>query len=391
MRWAALVVVLSGSPAQTLLFAALGPILPMIAARFGAGGDGAFISQMVMTMPALGIILGGLVSGLVIERCGVRRVLYASLSAYAVLGSAGMYLDNSMSLLASRFLLGIAVAHQSPCVVMLLAERFDETARARLLGYQGAVSGIASFTALVSAGVLAEWAGWRAPFAIYLLALPVLVCAVLVERASPVPRAAPITGTGRGSILPLWKIYAVVIPLYVAVLMTSIQLSFLLAADGVTSAFSRSWVIAMGSAGSTCSGGAFGYLLSRLGARRTWVALACGMGFGFLVIGVATSTVSIAAGCLLSGVGAGLTTPYFTGVILSRSTVETRGRALGFMYTSVYLADFLNPVLIAPLRIAIGIHGAFMAVGGVLIATAIGMAIYRRRAPTGLATVSAPR
>jgi len=182
LRWAALVVVLSGSPAQTLLFAALGPILPMIASRFGAGGGGAFISQMVMTMPALGIILGGLGSGFVIERCGVRRVLYASLTAYAVLGSAGLYLDNSISLLASRFLLGIAVAHQSPCVVLLLAERYDEHARAKLLGYQGAVSGIASFTALVSAGVLAEWAGWRAPFAIYLLALPVLACAVIVGR-----------------------------------------------------------------------------------------------------------------------------------------------------------------------------------------------------------------
>jgi MFS family permease len=375
-----MIVLLSSSPIQTILFAALGPALPPMAAHLGEAASVGFASQMVMTVPALGIILGGLVSGAVVARFGVHAVLYASLAGYAAAGAGGLYLDSVTGLMISRFVLGFAVAHYVPCVLILVAQRFDENFRARLLGYQGGVSGVVSVSTMMASGALTEWGGWRAPFAIYLVALLVLACAFIAFRQSSPEPTAPARAQPKPTanvLRTLWPIYAVIVVLFIGVLMTSIQLAFLLASDGVTNAFSSSWIMSMGSVGSTVAGTAFGHVLARVGPRITRTLLAGIMGTGFIVIGIGGGVVPVAIGCLMSGLGAGMSVPYFSALLLAKAPPESRARALGLMLTAMYLADFINPLVITPLRSVVGIHGAFFAVGCVFFAAGIGMALSR--------------
>jgi PQQ-dependent dehydrogenase (methanol/ethanol family) len=349
---------------MALMFAALGPALPLVAGHYG----GAMTAQLVMTMPGIGVVAGGAIGGFTIDRLGIRPTLYLALLVYALAGAAGLAAPALWILLAARFLLGVAVAHVSNCSLTLLGGWFDEASRARILGYQAAVAGAVSVTLLLAGGQLAEAGGWRAPFSLYLLALPVLVLALIAIPKTAAPPATATT-TDWPAIGALWPIYLLVGALFLAYFMTSVQLTFLLAGDGVASPITRSIVIGAGVAAGGVFGGLFGPIHRLAGQRRTRLLLIGMMATGFALIGLSHDVVSIAVGAVLCG-GGGLINPYVSGLMLAKAPLAMRSKALGFMFMTFYLADFLNPWAVYPVRIAFGIHGAFLAAAAFL---ALGM------------------
>jgi MFS family permease len=377
----AIAVLVSGGPLMALMFAALGPVLPNMATHFNGQGGGAFIAQMVMTAPALGVIAGGALSGFVLERTGVRAALIAALAVYAAAGAAGLFLDTVWMLLAARFCVGLAVAHVSTCLVTLVGAWFAGERRARMLGAQGAVAGVVAVCALLASGALAHWAGWRSAFALYLLALPILACAIAAipagaARADPAARRA-----GAGGLVSLWPIYLLCVGLFLAYFMTSLQLTFLLAADGVTSPVVRSLVIAGGVLAGSLGGGAYGVLFGKVGSRGILLMLLALMGAGLALIGATGLLGAIAVGAALAGAGGGMINPYVSGLLLARAPPEVRSRALGLMFTFLYAADFLNPLIVTPARGVIGQHGVFLAAGALLFAGLLAAAMQRLRKP----------
>ena len=362
----ATIVLLSSAPAMALIFGALGSILPLIAAHFQDQGDPAFVAQMVMTMPAVGVLLGGLIGGPIVERLGVRTTLLSALALYAVAGSSGLFLNGLWPLLASRFLMGIAVTSLSTSVMLLVGAWFEGPASARLLGLQQTCGGIASVVALLVSGTLANWAGWRAPFAIYLAALAVLAIAALVIPANAVRPPERSRAGDVKPLLALWPIYALQFPLFLAYFMTSVQFAFLLAADGVSNNLTRAIVIAIGVLAGAGAGAIYGPAFARLGERRMPLAVVGLMALGFLIIGTASWLPAIGFGCALAGAGGGLISPFISGRILARAADAVRPRALGLMFTTIYAADFLNPVLVKPIRQELGIHSAYLVVAGLL-------------------------
>lgn len=379
-RVAVIAVLLSSAPAMALMFAALGPSLPLIAAQFMAQG-GATTAQTIMAMPGIGVVAGGFASGFTIARLGVRTALLASLLLYALAGAAGLVVSDVWSLFASRLLLGVAAAHLSAAALTLVGAWFDAEARARILGYQAAVAGAVSVTMLLLGGGLAEIGGWRAPFALYLIALPVVAVALWAIPRGSVDAEQP-ARTDWPAIAALWPIYLLVLGLFLAYFMTSIQLTFLLAGDGVASPFVRSLVIGGGVAAGGIAGGLYGPAFRRLGRRGVRLALLGAMAAGFVLIGASGSLPLVALGAVLCGGGGGLINPYVSSLMLARAPEAMRSRALGFMIMTFYLADFLNPWAVLPIRTTLGIHAAFLIAAGLL---AIGMLVSWRAGSRAIA------
>ncbi|MEI9991998.1 MAG: MFS transporter [Rhizomicrobium sp.] len=385
LRILAYVLLLSSSPCATLVFAALAPILPTLAENFGGGTRGPFVAQMMMAMPGLGTIIGGALSGFLLERLGLRRVMLGGLAIYVVTGSAGLYLSDMWPLLISRLLLGLVVATHSTCVMMLLSEWADGGLRAKLLGYTGAVSGIVSVSAINLSGALAHADGWRAPFYIYLLPLVFLLCVALTVRGNQALVGAS-QAKEKGGLTPLIPLYLLILVLYVAVMMSAIQVPFLLAADGVSEPTTRSFMISLGSIGSMSAGMLFGWIFAFLGRKWIVVLFTGLMSLGFIVAGTVTHIPIVAAACLVFGFGCGMTTPFTGHLILEKAAPAVRGRAVGLVFVIVSVADFLNPAVIAPISAQFGIHGAFL-IAGVLLAIA---SIVRVFMPTPAATEPGP-
>ncbi|MBO9696896.1 MAG: MFS transporter [Sphingopyxis sp.] len=372
-------VLVGGAPLMALMFAALGPVLPSIADHFGGGTGGAFAAQMILTMPAIGVILGGIAGGFSVERWGPRPVLMIALSAYGLLGISGYFIESLGALLVSRFFLGFFVAQVGTAIGVIVGAWFEGVARAKLLGYQSAVAGFFAVSGLLLSGLLAEAGGWRAPFLLYAFAFVILF---LVISGLPRGVAQTVLQGERPSLRPLrklWPIYGLAMFLFVGYFMTSIQLSFLLAEDGVDSPLQRSLVIATGVLAGGIFGGLYGRFYARLGERGTQIFLTVMMASGMAVIGFSTDVWLLAFGAFLAGGGGGMIPPHISGILLNRVPAALRARAVGLEFTVLYIADFVNPLIMTPLRALIGIHNAFLVAAMALAIAALVMGWSKNR------------
>jgi len=334
-------------------------------------------SQLMITLLNIGIMFAGPLLGLLAERVGYMRLLTIALAIYAVAGSAGLYLDSPAGLLLSRLLLGLVSASISISCYSLIGLRFQGAERARMLGYQSALVMIAGLVGLFGSGLIAQAGGWRAPFAIYLLAIPMFALSLFAARpkASIHAQKAP----GMGVLLPMWPLYLVLIPFNLAAYMTSVHLSFVLAADGLPDPSYQAPIMAS----SFFMNIATSLLYSRIGARFSrrliFVALLGIFAASDIIIGISSGWI----GTMMAGLGGGLMTPFFVNIILNRAPEAARARAIGFMYTMMYIGDFANPFLITPLRLQVGNHQVFAIIGLILLAAAL-LQLVLRRSPLGI-------
>jgi MFS family permease len=379
--WLAIAVMLSGTTFVALVVTAVSPIMAKLSEHFGQGTDGKLIAYAVAILPSIGIAVGGPLTGLAIERMGSRNFLLTTLIVFGLSGSAGLVIDDVQLLMATRFLLGFSAAGAVTGTLIMIGEYFSPEMRIRILSYQGAIGAIAALLIILGSGQLANWAGWRAPFALYLFAFVAFFATLIAIPKRPSgPRAkAESTGLGGWSALAgIWAPLAVIIALFVGSFMPTLQVSFLLKNLGVTEPSVQSWVIAAGAIMVSLGSAIYGPL--RLRFSDTWMLRLCSLsiGAGIVVSGLAHEAVQVAVGCAISGIGTGLLNPQVNNMLLSRVAAEARGRAVGLGYTARYVGDFLNPVVVGPLAVLAGLNIAFVILGIAFIA-AVGVDLVARR------------
>jgi MFS family permease len=375
----AMAVMVSGGWWMALIFTAIAPILSTMSDQLGGPTNGYWIGQLTMTIPDIGIIVGGPIAGLLVERYSARMLLFASFALYAVAGGAGMIVDDGTSMLSTRLLVGLSGAGIATSTTALIGNRFEGATRVRALAMWSGFGALGGFLSAMIAGWIANWGGgWHAPFSLYGLAAVPLILAlfVLPARSRPTAKTKKVAVP---SVWHLWPLYAGMIPVYVAVFMTGVQLSFLLGADRISDPVTQSWVIATASAGSIVGALSFAFLRPRLGIKGTMVMFLACMAVGNLIMPLTADPVIMAIGAALNGAGGGMANPYFAAVLIDRAPVEARGRAIGLLYTTQFFGEFMNPFVVTPLAGLLGIHGAFLAVSALLAAGVLGVMLHRRR------------
>lgn len=377
-QWIALLVVmLSGPPLMALTFSTIAPVLPAIARHFGSQEESTLIAQWIMTAPAMGLMLGGPAGGFLIDRIGPRWLIIGAFALFAAAGSAGLYLNSALALLISRFLLGLAGSCIATTATWLIGERFDELRRRRVIGIQDSIAGVTAMSAVLLSGIIGT-TDWRLPFAIYLIAAPLFVLALLA-----VPAVRPTTDAEAnppliGVLTPLWPVYALVLAMAGLMMLPATQVPFLLESSGITDPITRSRVIASSAALTIVSAALYGPIRQRLKERGTLALIILAYALGTTTLSQSSDAWGAAFGCMLLGTGTGLFSPHFTSVLIARTPQPTRGRAIGLLFGTIFLSEFLSPLIILPLRAAFGVHGGFLALGVALFA-GFAVAIITRR------------
>lgn len=379
--WRALLliaVMLSGPPLMALTFSTIAPALPMIAAHFRGQSGGTMLAQWIMTMPAIGLMLGAPCGGWLIDRIGPRAMTMAGFAAFALAGSGGLWLQSAGGLLISRFVMGFAGATIATVATYLIGARYDETARRRMIAAQDAIAGIAAMSAVLLSGVLAQAGGWRAPFAIYLVAVPLLAAAILSVPAFR--RGASREETVEqplSSLLPLWAIYLVIVAMAGLMMMPATQVPFLLQTHGVEDPVIRSRVIASSALASILAAASFPLVRGRLGEAGTFRTILAAYAVGTAVLSLSTTALNAAIGCFVMGLATGLFSPFFASLLIVRTDPGLRGRAIGLMFGAIFLSEFASPLVVLPLRHAFGVNGGFAALSCLIVAGLV-VALARR-------------
>lgn len=378
-RFLLIAVMLSGPPLMALTFSAIAPALPMIAAHFSDRAGGTMLAQWIMTTPAIGLMLGAPSGGWLIDRIGPRRLIIAAFTGFAIGGSAGLWVDMPGALLLGRFVMGFSGATIATATTWLIGARYEEHKRRRLIATQDTIAGMAAMSAVLLSGIAAQAAGWRAPFAIYLVAIPLLIAAwISVPALRPANNQAGEMGriTIRG-LVPLWPIYAIIVAIAGLMMMPATQVPFLLQANGMDDPIIRSRVIACSAFAAIIGAAIFPLLRARAAEAGTFRIILSAFLVGTAILSTAADAITAAAGCMAMGFGTGLFGPFFASLLIARTDPALRGRAIGFMFGAVFLSEFLSPLVVLPLRHMFGINGSFGALA-CLIAAGIIATIVKR-------------
>ena len=135
------------------------------------------LSRMMITLPSLAIAVLAPFLGSFVYRHGKKRSAIIALAFFAVTGTAGLYLESIYAILASRFLLGIAIAVLMIVSTSLVGDYFKDEERHRFMGLQSAFVSIGGILFIVGGGILSDM-NWRYPFAIYGLGFVILIFAM---------------------------------------------------------------------------------------------------------------------------------------------------------------------------------------------------------------------
>ncbi|HTJ65675.1 MAG TPA: MFS transporter [Alphaproteobacteria bacterium] len=388
--WGAVLLMVASAPCLALIFTATGPILPLIAGHFaGAGGvvfslagleiHGPFYAQLLATLPSFGLIIGGGPSGWLIDRLGVRIVLTGALLLFVLFGSAGLYLDGAVALLLSRFFLGFSAVALGAASISLVGERFDPAGRARLLSWRNILGGVIGVVSSWYSGDIAEIFGFHAVFAMFLVPAILIPVALYALPPRPMgPRAAKQSAADI-SLAFLWPLYALAIVLSVVMMINATQLPFLLVTNGITTPRMISHTMVLGSLASMAGSVLYSWAGPKLNISGNYTAGAALLGIGVTVLGLSHDRPVAALGIAITGLGAGWVAPHLSRIILDRAPPAARGRAVGLNFSAIYLGDFVNPYIVPPIAVLVGIHNAFILIGGLVALSALQILVPRRK------------
>lgn len=371
-------VLLTGSIYSGLIFVVVGPILPNLANRFADDG-GDVLAQWVMTVPAMGLVLGGLSGGWLLNRFSFGRLLPLLLLVYGIAGSAGAILESAPLLLVTRFLIGFCAVVISLGTTVLIADRFADTDRAKMLGYKNSISSATSIAGMLLAGLLAEAYGWRIAFLLYAVALAFVLPSILLLKDRRTIANEPQQAKLFAPLASARLLYLGVILFGILVMAPLTQVPFLLREINITGAGTLSLILGFTSVGSTLGAFAYGRVYALLGASATLVACMALWGSGMLTLGTTGSVAQTITGCGLCGIASGLFMVHMANLMVGRVAPGDRANAMGLLYVALFLGDFLTPLVLVPLASTFGRHTAFLLLAVPCFVTAAGALMASRR------------
>ncbi len=164
-------VIWAASACAVMSGAAIAPAIPAIERAFGAGEAGVW-GRIALVLPALIVMFAGPMVGRWTGHLHQGRGFVVALLALGLSGVFGGLAGGFAGLMVTRVALGVATAATLCFATAAIATLFSGARRGFVIGRQSAINTFAGVVFVLLGGLLAQW-GWRMPFLLYLLALPV--------------------------------------------------------------------------------------------------------------------------------------------------------------------------------------------------------------------------
>ncbi|MBB1255718.1 MFS transporter [Streptomyces sp. OF3] len=381
---AVLAVMLLASTLAVMAGAVLAPVLEVIRGELGVSGTAV---GFVLTAHALVVAVVSPAVGALIDRVGVRTPLAAGLVIYGVAGGAGMVADSYPALIAGRIVFGVGAAVVFSATTVAMLALYRGSVRDRVMGWRSTAMSLGGVAWPLLAGAVGGLS-WHAPFAIYLLGVPLGVAVWCVMPAGrltgtdtrPGPSGSTLTMLRRAPAVLGWSalLGAVAVLLYALVVFMPLRLAELgVSAPLLVALVNMASTLAMMLVGLGYARlrGRFGYLTILRSAVVLWAA-------AFVLLGLTSSLVLAVLAMALFGLGAGVMMPAATVLLGDSAPAGQQGRAVALSGTAVFTGQFASPLLLGPVVDGLSVQAGYLTAAAlsVLVLAAL-VALTGRRAP----------
>ena len=259
--------------------------------------------ELLTTIPSLFQMIGVLGGRTIAKAAGYKKTMIMGLLFCGIGGILPVFIPEFTLIMITRCLFGIGAGLIMSTILTLILHFFDGKTRSTMIGLNGGISGLGSAVTTFAAGLLAV-RGWNISFAVYFVAVPVILLFSWIvpdvrhsEHGSVTDRAenkpAFIKLLGLGLLMFVSCLFATI---YV------IKASTLITESGFGTAAGGSYAITCISVGSIIAGLTYGRIRAMLDKKALpFYYLICLL--GFLAGGLAKGLVPVLIGAFLLGFG----------------------------------------------------------------------------------------
>ena len=350
-------------------------MLPHLSAVFKEVPHIELLSRLMITLPSLAIAFSAPFLGHFVNRYGKKYSAIIALAAFSLFGTAGLYLQSMYGILFSRFLFGIAIAVLMIVSTALIGDYFREEQRHRFMGMQSAFVSLGGIVFIIGGGYLSDM-GWRYPFAIYALGLPIIlfVISYLDEH-----------GMDSGHIKEdmhlldhnLWYIYFLAFILMLVFYILPTQMPFLMINVFHASGTLTGEIIAMAFIFNAVGALTFAGLKKHFAFRQIYMLGMTIIAIGFVLIGLVKDVHLFFLTSPIMGFGGGMLMANMTAWMLSVAHHTKRVKSSSYLTSSLFFGQFFSPVATYPAVSYFGVQTFFIA-SGLLLASGVLVMIFTK-------------
>ena len=345
--------ILSLSLLTVMAGAAVAPALGIIKEHFADTNQ--LLVQMIISMPALFIVLTSLVFPRLSAKYRARNLLMFGLILYTAGGAAAGVFDNIYVVLIFRALVGIGVGIIMPMSTGLLAFYYTRDKQDKLMGYSSAMNQMGGAVATLLSGLLAS-VSWKLSFLVYLMGLISIVLCMLFLPNEHIGGAQPADEQLRHPDKPAIKSRSAFAEYYSFVIaMFLLMVTFFIfpcefALETVKEGIIPQQYISVIMAGMDIVaflGGLSFVTVKKIAGKSTRIVAPLLFAAGYAFLAFAGGWTGALAGSVFVGFANGLGIPFIIATASKKAGRAAGSTVMPLLSAALYLAQFLTPMILS--------------------------------------------
>lgn len=348
----------------------IAPSLPALENHFSYVKNIDFLSKLILTLPALFIMIFSPIAGFMLERFGRLKLIYPAMVVWSFMGTIGFFLDNIYLLLLSRAIFGIATGFLMTGVSVLLSDYYTGIKREKALSLQGFFMAFGGAVFLILGGYLSNL-DWRYPFLAYLLGIAILVYAFFMlfepqrhhikkENDTSAPTKQEFHFA---KFIPVYLLGIFCMAMfYVAPTQLPAFIIQTLHKEGSSVGVS----MALASVSMAIFSLFYNKLRGYIGIFKVYFVSLFLIGSSFMSVGVFHNYPATLVAFVLMGAGLGFMMVNNSSWLFKLAQDSERAKAYGFLAASLFLGQFISPILTQPVVKYFGLTTMFCIFGAMM-------------------------
>ncbi len=355
--------ILSLSLLTVMAGAAVAPALGIIREHFA--GVNQLLVQMIISTPALFIVLTSFVFQKLTARYRARDLLMVGLAFYTLGGACAGIIDNIYCVLIFRAFVGIGVGIIMPMSTGLLSFYFTRDKQDVLMGYSSAMNQMGGAVATLLSGLLAA-VSWRLSFLVYLMGLiSVVLCLIFlpneyIGRSEATAASVPAEQKKSSTFKEYYSFIIAMFLLMVTFFVFPCEFALETTKEGIIPQHYIS-VIMAGMDIIAFLGGLSFVHVKKIAGSSTRIVAPLMFAVGYVFLAFVGGWPGAIVGSILVGFANGLGIPFIIATASRKAGKAAGSTIMPMLSAALYLAQFVTPVILSACeRIFAGLAAAHL-------------------------------